>query len=281
MSRYKSRRWEMEVTRSKMKWRSTVLTQKKEVEGDDWHDYPLDDLQEQNWKGLVWSKKENCRQTTFFFLTFPLFFTPTPTLGSSLSYRHSYIWISLYHLFNNKHLNYHIRPSSCVFSEPKHPGDIFCDSEHTHPHPPHSQAPYVLIVVKSLDTSRNAHILSLMYSMKSWFIRSMTRQDTRRQRTWVLVIVRSVQSVVVGVCMLCTSRLTIKLVRLIVLSKSILGWFLHVSLTPMEVSLIVIINQVWAWLSLIIKPFSPLLSQPFQVCPWFTGPKRWQDKNVI
>ncbi len=42
-------------------------------------------------------------------------------------------------------------------------------------------------------------------------------------------------------------RLTIKLDRLIVLSKSsLLGWFLHVSL---------------------IKPFSPLLSQPFQVCP--------------
>ena len=48
------------------------------------------------------------------------------------------------------------------------------------------------------------------------------------------------------------SRLTIKLDRLIVLSKSsLLGWFLHVSLiviikgrSPMEVSLIVIINQV-------------------------------------
>ena len=85
-------------------------------------------------------------------------------------------------------------------------------------------------------------------------------------------------------------RLTIKLDRLIVLSKSsLLGWFLHVSLiviikgrSPMEVSLIVIIKQVWAWLSLIIKPFSPLLSQPFQVCPWFTGPNRccllWMDE---
>ncbi len=49
-----------------------------------------------------------------------------------------------------------------------------------------------------------------------------------------------------------TPRLTIKLDRLIVLSKSsLLGWFLHVSLiviikgrSPMEVSLIVIINQV-------------------------------------
>jgi hypothetical protein len=48
------------------------------------------------------------------------------------------------------------------------------------------------------------------------------------------------------------SRITIKLDRLIVLSKSsLLGWFLHVSLiviikgrSPMEVSLIVIINQV-------------------------------------
>jgi hypothetical protein len=47
-------------------------------------------------------------------------------------------------------------------------------------------------------------------------------------------------------------RLTIKLDRLIVLSRSsVLGWFLHVSLiviikgrSPMEVSLIVIINQV-------------------------------------
>ncbi len=49
-----------------------------------------------------------------------------------------------------------------------------------------------------------------------------------------------------------SSRITIKLDRLIVLSKSsLLGWFLHVSLiliikgrSPMEVSLIVIINQV-------------------------------------
>jgi hypothetical protein len=49
-----------------------------------------------------------------------------------------------------------------------------------------------------------------------------------------------------------TARLTIKLDSLIVLSKSsLLGWFLHVSLiviikgrSPMEVSLIVIINQV-------------------------------------
>jgi hypothetical protein len=48
------------------------------------------------------------------------------------------------------------------------------------------------------------------------------------------------------------TRLTIKLDRLIVLSKSsLLGWFLHVSLiviikgrSPMEVSMIVIINQV-------------------------------------
>ena len=48
------------------------------------------------------------------------------------------------------------------------------------------------------------------------------------------------------------ARLTIKLDRLIVLSKSsLLGWFLHVSLiviikgrSPMEVSLIVIIKQV-------------------------------------
>jgi hypothetical protein len=48
------------------------------------------------------------------------------------------------------------------------------------------------------------------------------------------------------------SRLTIKLDRLIVLSKSsLLGWFLQVSLiviikgrSPMEVSLIVIIKQV-------------------------------------
>ncbi len=48
------------------------------------------------------------------------------------------------------------------------------------------------------------------------------------------------------------ARITIKLDRLIVLSKSSpLGWFLHVSLiviikgrSPMEVSLIVIINQV-------------------------------------
>ena len=48
------------------------------------------------------------------------------------------------------------------------------------------------------------------------------------------------------------TRLTIKLDRLIVLSKSsLLGWFLHVSLiviikgrSPMEVSLIVIIKQV-------------------------------------
>ena len=67
------------------------------------------------------------------------------------------------------------------------------------------------------------------------------------------------------------TRLTIKLDRLIVLSNSsLLGWFLYVSLiviikgrSPMEVSLIVIIKQVWAWLSLIIKPFhhfSPNLS---------------------
>ncbi len=49
-----------------------------------------------------------------------------------------------------------------------------------------------------------------------------------------------------------TPRLTIKLDRLIVLSKSsLLGWFLHVSLiviikgrSPVEVSLIVIIKQV-------------------------------------
>ncbi len=49
----------------------------------------------------------------------------------------------------------------------------------------------------------------------------------------------------------CTPRLTIKLDRLIVLSKSsLLGWFLHVSLiviikgrSPMEVSLIVIIAE--------------------------------------
>jgi hypothetical protein len=48
------------------------------------------------------------------------------------------------------------------------------------------------------------------------------------------------------------TRLTIKLDRLIVVSKSsLLGWFLHVSLiviikgrSPMEVSLIVIIKQV-------------------------------------
>jgi len=48
------------------------------------------------------------------------------------------------------------------------------------------------------------------------------------------------------------TRLTIKLDRLIVLSKSsLLGWFLHVSLiviikgrSPVEVSLIVIIKQV-------------------------------------
>ncbi len=88
---------------------------------------------------------------------------------------------------------------------------------------------------------------------------------------------------------LLTPKLTIKLDRLIVLSESsLLVWFLHVSLiviikgrSPMEVPLIVIINQVWAWLSLVIKPFSPLLSQPFQVWPWFTGPNRWQDKNLI
>ncbi len=51
---------------------------------------------------------------------------------------------------------------------------------------------------------------------------------------------------------LLTPRLTIKLDRLIVSSESsLLGWFLHVSLiviikgrSPMEVSLIVIINQV-------------------------------------
>jgi hypothetical protein len=85
------------------------------------------------------------------------------------------------------------------------------------------------------------------------------------------------------------ARLTIKLDRLIVLSESsLLGWFLRVSLiviikgrSPMEVSLIVIIKQVSAWLSLIIKPFSRLLSQLFQFCPWFTGPNRWQDKNLI
>jgi hypothetical protein len=49
-----------------------------------------------------------------------------------------------------------------------------------------------------------------------------------------------------------TARLTIKLDRLIVLSKSsLLGWFLHVSLiviikgrSPVELSLIVIIKQV-------------------------------------
>ena len=67
------------------------------------------------------------------------------------------------------------------------------------------------------------------------------------------------------------ARLTIKLDRLIVLSKSsLLGWFLQVSLiviikgrSPMEVSLIVIIKQVSAGLSLIIKlfhHFSPNLS---------------------
>ncbi len=67
------------------------------------------------------------------------------------------------------------------------------------------------------------------------------------------------------------TRFTIKLDRLIVLSKSILlVWFLHVSLiviikgrSPMEVSLIVIIKQVSTWLSLIIKlfhHFSPNLS---------------------
>ena len=44
----------------------------------------------------------------------------------------------------------------------------------------------------------------------------------------------------------------------------------------------VLIIKTWkAWLSLIIKFFSPLLSQPFQFCPWFTGPSRWQDKNLI
>ncbi len=84
-------------------------------------------------------------------------------------------------------------------------------------------------------------------------------------------------------------RLTIKIDRLMVLSESrLLGWFLHVSLiviikgrSSMEVSLIVIIKEVSAWLSLIIKPFSQLLSQPFQFWPWFTGPNRWQDKNLI
>ena len=57
------------------------------------------------------------------------------------------------------------------------------------------------------------------------------------------------------------SRLTIKLDRLIVISKSsVLGWFFNVSLiviikgrSSLEVSLIVI-----------IKPFLPLLSQPFK-----------------
>ena len=68
------------------------------------------------------------------------------------------------------------------------------------------------------------------------------------------------------------ARLTIKLDRLIVLSKSsLLGWFLHVSLImiikgryPREVSLIVIIKEVSSLLSLIIKlfhHFSPNLSK--------------------
>jgi hypothetical protein len=78
-------------------------------------------------------------------------------------------------------------------------------------------------------------------------------------------------------------RVTIKFdhSRLIWLSESsLLGWFL-------EVSLIVIIKGShrykyhWSWQSskfhLDNQAFSPLLSQPFQFCRWFTGPNSWQN----
>jgi hypothetical protein len=67
--------------------------------------------------------------------------------------------------------------------------------------------------------------------------------------------------------------MTIKLDRLIVLSKSsLLGWFLHVSLIliikgryPREVSLVVIIKPVFSLIITNNQAFSPLLSQPFHV----------------
>ncbi len=91
---------------------------------------------------------------------------------------------------------------------------------------------------------------------------------TKRRRGSEGCMSSAIVCVCVCVCV-CVSRITIKLDRLIVLSESsLLGWFFHVSLiviikgrSPMEVSLIVIIKQVWAWLSSLFHHFSPNLSK--------------------